>query len=239
MEFFVADEHSQLYDQWRDRTSKNLAVCHVDFHCDMRGLLIDNWLQKARFVWRNDPYMNRLDSGSFLAHAIMQGIVSRLRWVHDDFGGRKYDQFYCVKYETDLTALPYRLSRRNSWVSLNFEETTFDNRAWLVNGEHLCIDWDGIAYKDYDEDKIRSLMNMVLANEVIPESIFVAHSPEYCHSNKNLFNEFIGNLENKYKIQSIRLPAKHHLPVTAPLPWKIYHQAEFQILRQMRKREIY
>jgi len=239
MEFFVAEEHSQLYDLWLTRNSKNLAVCHVDFHCDMRGLLIDRKFGKARYVWQIDPYMNRIDSGSFLTHAVMKGVVSSLRWVHDDFGGRKYDDLYCVKYETDFTALFYRLSSKKKWMPLNFAEMSFDNKDWLADGEYLSIDWDGIAYKDYDKNKIRILMNKVLETQALPESIFVAHSPEYCHSNTNLFNEFISKLEEKFKIDAIRLPFKKHPPIIAPLPWRIYHQAEYHILRQMRKHDIY
>ncbi len=124
---FVAEEHNLLYDLWQSGAGRNLSVCHIDFHCDMRGLLIDRRLGRARFVWRHDPYMNRLDSGSFLAHAVMSGMVANLRWVHDEFGGRKYDELYCVKYETDFSALPFRFAGGEKWVPLRFTEQTFAN----------------------------------------------------------------------------------------------------------------
>jgi len=43
-ELIIAEEHSQLYDVWLERGYRNLSVCHEDFHCDMRGLLINRRL---------------------------------------------------------------------------------------------------------------------------------------------------------------------------------------------------
>lgn len=235
----VADEHSQLYYLWLERGDRNLSLCHVDFHCDMRGLLIDRKMGKARSVWQRDPFMNRLDSGSFLTYAVMKGIVTNLRWVHDIIGGRKYDDLYCVKYETDFTALPFQLSSRQSWVPLTFDEQTFDDWQGPRPGEHLSIDWDGIAYVDYDENHIHHLMGQILERDFLPEGIFVCHSLEYCHPEKKLFDEFIDGLENKFRTTAIRLPDNKHPPITPSLPWKIYHQIEYRILRQMRRWGIY
>ena len=235
----VAEEHSQLYDLWIERGDRNLSVCHVDFHCDMRGLFIDRRLGKARYVWQCDPYMNRLDSGSFLAHAVMIGIVARLRWVHDDFGGRKYDDLYCVKYETDLTALPFQLPGRQGWVPLAFEELTFAEWDGPQQGEFLSIDWDGFAFVDYSEDQVRRLTTKFLAFDFRPETIFVCRSPEYCRPDEALFDEFIARLEKKFETQAIRLPLKQHPPLAPPKTWVIYHQIEYQVLRLMRKFGIY
>jgi hypothetical protein len=238
-DLFVAEEHSQLYDLWLARGCRNLSICHVDFHCDMRGLLIDRRSGKARYVWQCDPFMSRLDSGSFLTHAVMKGIVTSLRWVHDDFGGRKYDDLYCVKYETDFTALPFRLLGRHGWVPLAFAEQTFADWGGPQEGEHLSIDWDGLAFVDYDEPRIRRLLAEILEREFNPESIFVARSPEYCHPDKALFEEFIAELEKKFKTRAVRVPFTGHPPARLTLPWKIYHQIEHGILRQMRRLGIY
>ncbi|MFC1843893.1 hypothetical protein ACFLZ5_03810 [Thermodesulfobacteriota bacterium] len=238
-DLIVADEHSLLYDLWLEQENPNLSVCHVDFHCDMRGLLIDRQKGRARYVWQSDPYMNRLDSGSFLTHAVMKGIVTSLRWIHDDFGGREYDDLYCVKYETDFTALPFKFSGKDNWVPLTYEELTFADWHGPEHGEHLSIDWDGIAYKDYDEDHIRSLMAKILERKFLPESIFVCRSPEYSHPDKTLFDQFTSSLEKKFKTQAVYLTAKQHPSLNPTLPWKIYHQIEYRILRLMRKRGIY
>ncbi|KPK32839.1 MAG: hypothetical protein AMK70_10015 [Nitrospira bacterium SG8_35_1] len=239
MELFVAGEHSQLYDLWLERKYKNIAVCHVDFHCDMRGLLIDRRLGKARYVWQSDPYMKRLDSGSFLSHAVMNGIVINLRWVHDEYGGRKFDDLYCVKYETDFTALPFLLPGRQNWVPVTFQEQTFAEWGGPQPDEHLSIDWDGIAFKDYDREHIRTLMAKFSEIEFEPQSIFVCRSPEYSHPDKALFDEFINGLEEKFKKQAKYLPLKQHPPLSPSMPWKIYHNIEYHILRLMRRVGIY
>jgi len=239
MELFVAEEHSQLYDLWLERKYKNIAVCHVDFHCDMRGLLIHRKHKKARYVWQRDPFMNRLDSGSFLAHAVMKGIITSLRWVHDDFGGRKYDDLYCVKYESDFTARPFLLMGKQGWVPLTFREQTFTEWGGPQKGEHLSIDWDGIAFVDYDKSHIRRLMAEILEREFLPASIFVCRSPEYSHPDKPLFDEFIIGLMDKFKIQAKCLPVKQHPPITPSMLWKIYHQIEYRVLRLMRRVGLY
>jgi len=238
-ELFVAEEHSPLYDLWLDRGDRGLSVCHVDFHCDMRGLLIDRRRGKARYVWQSDPYMNRLDSGSFLAHAVMKGLVTKLRWVHDDFGGRKFDDLYCVKYETDLSALPFRLPGREKWVPLDFSEQTFVDWGGPQPGEYLSLDWDGFAFVDYDEDHICRLTTQFLKYEFQPKSVFVSRSSEYSHPDKALFDEFIGRLEQKFKTQAVRLPSKKHAALVPTRPWIIYHGIEYSILRLMRKLGIY
>jgi hypothetical protein len=238
-ELIVAEEHSRLYDLWIEHGDLNLSVCHVDFHCDMRGLLIDRRLGRARKVWQCDPFMNQLDSGSFLTFAVMQGIVTSLRWVHDDFGGREYDDLYCVKYETDFSALPFRLLGRQNWVSLTYAEQTFADWDGPQAGEHLSIDWDGLAFVDYDETHIQRLMAEILTREFKPESIFVARSPEYCHPSRELFDEFIAGLEKKFNTQAILLPFKQHPPVHLPMRWKLYHAIEHGILRLMRRFGIY
>jgi len=236
---YVAEEHGPLYDLWQEQGCRNLAVCHVDFHCDMRGLLIDRRHARARYVWQNDPFMNRRDSGSFLAHAVMNGIVSSLRWVHDEFGGRRHDMFYCVKYETDLSALPFRIRAGKSWVPLNYVEQTFTEWEGVRPGEFLSLDWDGLAFPAYREDHIRGLMSEILDREFTPAGVFVAHSVTYCHPEKALFDEFIARLEEKFATEAVPLSDQGQAPPALSLAWRIYHQMEHVVLRGMRMRNIW
>lgn len=236
---FIAEEHDTLYDLWKEGQLNNLAVCHVDFHCDMRGLLIDRKKQRARFVWQNDPYMNRVDSGSFLAHAVMNGVVSSLRWVHDEFGGREYDDLYCVKYETDFSALPFRFTKKAKWVPLKFTEQTFADWNGPQPGEYLSLDWDALAFVSYDEQRINRLIVEVLDREFSPEGIFVAHSVDYCHPKKELFDDFINRLEAKFQTQAVRVPDRLMPPLSPGFPWQVYHQLEHFVLRKMRRKGIY
>lgn len=236
---FVAEEHGPLYDLWQEGGCRNLSVCHVDFHCDMRGLLIDRRHGRARFVWQSDPFMNRIDSGSFLAHAVMNGFVTNLRWVHDEFVGRSHDRLYCVKYESDLSALPFRILGGKNWVPLNFVEQTFAKWEGPRPGEYLSLDWDGLAFSAYQEDRIRELMSEILDREFTPAGVFVAHSIEYCHPERALFDEFITRLEKKFATQAVRLPDKSYPQGAPSLSWQRYHQIEHFVLRGMRKRNIW
>lgn len=205
----------------------------------MRGLLIDRRRGMARYVWQSDPYINRLDSGSFLAHAVMEGFVNRLRWVHDEFGGRKYDDLYCVKYETDLTALPFLLPGRGKWMPLDFSEQTFAEWGGPRPDEYLSLDWDGFAFAGYDEDLIRRLTAEFLAQELRQKHVFVSQSPEYCHPDRSLFEGFIAALEKKLNTQAIRLPSRQHPPLALTRPWIIYHSVEYRMLRLVRRWGIY
>jgi len=240
-DIYVAEEHSPLYDLWVKSGAKNLSLCHVDFHCDMRGLLIDRNHGKARYVWQSDPFMNRLDSGSFLAHAVMKGLVTSIRWVHDDYGGRKFDDLYCVKYETDFTALPFLFTGSRNWMPLIFTEQTFADWNGPQIGEYLSLDWDGIAYADYDENHIRRLMTHILEFTFQPENIFVCSSPGYSHPDRTLFDAFITGLESKYNTRAIFLPSTPFSAIypSASWAWRVYHLLEYHILRLMRKGGIY
>ena len=238
-ELIVAEEHSQLYDLWLERGAQNLAVCHVDFHCDLRGLLIDRRRGRARFVWQHIPYIHRLDPGSFLSHAVMNGIVTRLRWVHDDFGGRKYDDLWCVKYETDFSALPYRLLSGKRSVPLTYIEQTFADWGGPQAGEYLDIDWDAIAFHEYDEKHIRRLMAEILERDFRPEGIFVARSPEYSHADRKLFDEFIAGLEKKFKVKAVHMPPYQPPSQQLSVFWRFYRKADQFLLKQLRKLGIY
>ena len=234
-ELIVAEEHSQLYDLWIKRGDRNLSVCHVDFHCDMRGLLIDRRLGKACFVAEHIPYVHRLDSGSYLSHAIMNGTVSKLRWVHDDFGGRAYDYLHCVKYETDLSALPYRLRGMKRSAPVTYAEQTFEEWGGPFPGEYLDIDWDGIAFAEYDEQRIRRLMAEILERDFKPEGIFLARSPGYCHPNRELFEEFIAGLEAKFQVCAVRLTPAAALPPVESFFWGLYSRLDRSIAKLMHR----
>jgi hypothetical protein len=238
-ELIIAEEHSQLYDLWLERGDRNLAVCHVDFHCDMRGLLIDRRLGQACFVDRHIPYIHRLDSGSYLSHAVMNGIVTKLRWVHDDFGGRTYDYIHCVKYETDFSALPYRLLGMQQCRPVTYTEHTFTDWDGPQTGEYLDIDWDGIAFADYDEHHIRRLMAEILERDFEPESIFMARSPDYCHPDQDLFAEFIVGLEKKFNVKAVHIPYNRPAPPQPSIFWDSYRKVDKFILKQLHRMGVY
>jgi hypothetical protein len=209
-EIIVCDEHHQVYEIWRARNQKGLAVSHVDFHCDMRGLLINRTRGCAHFVDPNDTALRVVDPGNYLAHAIMEGIVRRVDWIHDVHGGRRYD-VGTVKFESDLSIIRQRVlhqRRGDKEVQIAFKELTFDTWDGNLAGHQLDIDWDAIASINYDLPYIRKLMKGFLIRDfpVIPETTFVVYSPGYSNPDRALYEEFIESLAEKFLAQVQRLP---------------------------------
>jgi hypothetical protein len=74
---YLMERHDQLMDVWRQLNLRDAHVVHLDFHCDMRGLLVDAQASRAYRITVRSP---DLDEGNFITHAIFEGRVSRLRW---------------------------------------------------------------------------------------------------------------------------------------------------------------
>jgi len=209
-EILVCEEHSQIYEIWQERRQSGLKLAHIDFHCDMRGLLLDIRRSRAYLINAAAPNIQVIDSGNFIAHAVIEGVVSSVRWIHDIHGGRRYDAG-AVKFESDLTALSHRLLhylRHDEEVPIMFEEITFDDWDGVRCGEHLDIDWDGIASIEYELPYIRRLMESFLDRgfNTVPETTYLAYSPGYSHPDRRLFEEFLERLALKFSAEIKRLP---------------------------------
>ena len=85
----IAEHHDQVFSYWKEHNMRDLKVAHLDYHCDMRGLLIDR--EKGTAFFTSDRETRFVDRGNFLAHAIMDGTVRHLTWVHSENSGRGYD----------------------------------------------------------------------------------------------------------------------------------------------------
>ncbi len=85
---YVLESHDQLLDFWREKDASLLSVLHLDFHCDMRGLLINRKKERA---YRIRDIKSGVDQGNFLTYAILEERVKSIRWVHDIPGGRCAD----------------------------------------------------------------------------------------------------------------------------------------------------
>ena len=107
---YACEHHDQLLSLWRDQNRRGLRLAHVDFHDDLRGLLIHRRRRRAYALGALARGEARVDSGNFLAHAVLEGRVERICWVHDVPGGRAWD-LGIVRYESDLLAWPRRLGR--------------------------------------------------------------------------------------------------------------------------------
>lgn len=237
-EILVAEEHVQVYEVWKERGLMGLALSHIDFHDDMRGLLIDRRRGRAWLIDRGDPRIRAADSGNFLAHAVVEGRVASVRWIHDGFGGRAHD-IGTVKYESDLTALPHRLLhklRGEADFPLRFEELLFERWRGPEPGEHLDIDWDGLASVDYDPARIERLTRLVLELPfpAIPEVTNLVYSPGYSHPDRGLMEEFLAALAGKLQAKVVRLPPPPPLAEKAA-PRRFAEAAEKRVVLALKR----
>lgn len=207
MTIFVIERHDQLLDIWRSQNATNLCVTHLDYHCDMRGLLIDRPAQRAYDI---GDVRAGVDQGNFLAHAILEGRIQRLRWVHDVPGGRR-DDFKTVKYENDLSAqfALWRLMRqRQAGVHFAYEAMTFSEWSGLEAGEFLDIDWDVFACVEYPANTIEKRIESFLKRNFTyaPEHVSFCYSPEYSHPTRPQFEECIQRLAEMFQAKIQRFP---------------------------------
>jgi len=141
---YVMERHDQLLDVWRELDADNLGVAHLDFHCDMRGLLVDGAAGLAHLpVWGLPP----LDEGNFIGHALVEGRIAAIRWVHDLPGGRR-DDVNGVRLASDLTLRLNPFARRRHQAvgrPFGYATITLDRWRGLEPGEFLDIDWDLFA----------------------------------------------------------------------------------------------
>ncbi len=201
---YVIEKHHHVLSLWRDQQASSLRVLHLDFHCDLRGMLIDRQTQRAYRIWDRYP---ALDQGNYLTHAILEGRVEGIRWTHDQPGGRQYD-IGTVKYETDLTALPHRLLlslRGERGVPIHYDVVPYDDWTGLIEGEHLDIDWDFFACAEYPADTIEGRVETFLGKQfhTIPEQVYVCYSPDYSHPSRALFERFVGDLAQLFKAEVV------------------------------------
>jgi hypothetical protein len=231
---YVAEEHDQILSLWRAQRASSLRVLHLDFHCDMRGLLIDRKAQRAYRIWDINP---AVDQGNFLTCAILEGLVSGIRWVHGEPGGRRYD-VGTVKYESDLTALPHcwlLTLRGKLGVPIHYEVMPYTDWTGLIEGEHLDIDWDFFACMAYPADTIQDRVEAFLGREfrTVPEQVYVCYSPDFSHPSRVQFQNFVGDLAQIFKAEVVELQSSPDMPATQPFYKKYVPPALFRLARRV------
>lgn len=206
-ELFVIENHDQLYHIWSERDVRDLHVCHIDFHCDLRGLLIDRAKQLAYKI----PDIRRgVDIGNFLSHAILEGRVEAIHWIHSTPGGRGCD-VNTVKYTEDLTSLPYNLAiRLNSLPPMPLEYAVNPMASWPgpVAGDFLDIDWDVFAEREIELAELDARVEEFFDKQLnVPVSgIAVCYSPGYSHETRPQFERFVNRLQGLYHATRIDVP---------------------------------
>ena len=207
LKLYVIDSHEQALDIWRQQQLTNAKLLHVDFHCDQRGLLVNQKKNLAYPIWTRFP---KVDEGNFLKHAIVDGIIASVRWVHDIPGGRQHD-IKTLKFHTDFSAIIHRLIhlfKRSPQTSYRLETCLASQWIQIQPGEILDIDWDFFAAKEYAVDSIPERIEKFFDRdfEVPPQQIIVCHSPEYCHPTDELFEQFVDRIKTLFDADLIRLP---------------------------------
>lgn len=196
---YTMERHHEALHLWREQEALGLKVVHLDFHCDMRGMLVDRRRGRA---YRIRDHFSGLDQGNFLTHAVLEGRIDELRWVHDEPGGRA-DDIGTVKFESDLSAIPHRLMlkyRKEPGIPLLYGVVTAARWDGLHEDEHLDIDWDHFAGTDYPiesvPDRIQAFWDRL--GDVVPAQTTICYSPEYSHPSREMFEEFATTLAERF-----------------------------------------
>lgn len=242
---YVVEQHDQVLSLWQAQQASALRVLHLDFHCDLRGLLIDRSAQRAYRIWDR---FQAVDEGNFLTHAIEEGRVRGIRWVHDEPGGRKYD-LGTVKYESDLSVQPYRwllTLRGTGGYPLAYEVLPYQNWLGINEGECLDIDWDFFACTAYPAETIQNRVNAFLAREfpVVPDHVYLCYSPNYSHPTRPQFQQFVKDLAQIFRAEVVQVPLSLTSSISKPAykssPWYRYVRQVYRTAQLgLRKRGVY
>ena len=219
---YVVREHHEILSIWREQGRKGLSLLHLDFHDDLRGFLIDRRRNRAYrtgvFRVRQDP----LDEGNFLVHAVIEGIVGKIRWVRGRIGGRAFETGI-VKYREDLASFPHRfghLLRRDGEYSLTFSESLDEDLEGLEESEHLDMDWDFFASLFLSpsgiEERFDAFLRRIEGSS--PPAIYLSYSPDHVHPSGGEFLRAIAALSTRYQCEPL-WPGSNFvadLPTTPP-----------------------
>jgi hypothetical protein len=171
--------------------------------------------------------------------------------VYNELGGRQND-VGTVKYESDLTAMPYRwllALRGKRGLPIHYEVLPYTNWTGLAVGEYLDIDWDFFALAAYPEKAIQEHADAFINAEfhVIPEKVYVCYSPDYSQPSRLQFQGFVADLAGIFKAEVIHVHHQRDLLATSPYHKKYMPVPLLRLTRQiyykaslsLRKRGIY
>ncbi len=243
---YAIESHEQALGIWRSNNTRNANILHVDFHCDQRGLLINRKSQRAFKIWTRFP---EVDEGNFLKHAVLEGIISGIRWVHDEPGGRK-DDIKSVKYESDVSAFIHRAVlalRRDQGIPIQYDVMKTADWSCINPGEILDIDWDFFAANEYPIDSIQARTDAFLSRDLghIPEQTIVCYSPEYSHPSRSQFKEFVNVLATRFGAKVVEIPRpakvkpKSYVKTMLKPIYQPVRQLHYFVFRTLRERGIY
>lgn len=232
MKLYVIERHHQLLELWKRDGAKQLSVTHIDFHCDLRGLMID---VKKQVAYRIKDRREGLDEGNFLRHAFEQNIVDRVTWVHGLPGGRKYD-VHTVKHLNDFTSIPHRLKGCFSKIEaqpFGYDVQTMDQWEALMPNQFLDIDWDTFADATINAKEIEKRIDAFLAKDFshAPIGLNICYSPYHSHDSRERFEEFVSQVAEKFSVSEVETVPFVRKPSPKPLREKLIPKGVYDTLQ--------
>jgi hypothetical protein len=199
---YACEHHDEMLSHWRRTDLRDVALAHVDFHDDLRGLLVHRRRDIAYPIGQLARGRGPVDPGNFLAHAVLEGRLRKVCWVHGRVGGRAWDAGI-VRYESDLFATHHRLRHRltrGSEFPFEFEETSLETWRGPEQGDLLSVDWDCFASTLTDAEGVATRVATFFSRlgTVTPRDTWVAYSPEYSHPTLPAFNAFVARLGQRF-----------------------------------------
>jgi len=204
---YVIKKHHELLRLWQARGVRDIHLLHVDFHDDLRGLLVDRRRERAYRTGVFRECTSPPDEGNFLAHAVLDGLVRDIHWIRGRIGGRAYDSSI-VLYESDWAAIPHRLAHaflQRKEVPLTFRETIYEEWEGTDENAYLDIDWDFFASVELSPKGLYNRFEEFLGRIklVDPHEIYFCYSPGYVHPSKKEFQRAIEQLSEQYACSPI------------------------------------
>jgi hypothetical protein len=199
---YACEHHDEILTLWREQDLREIRLSHVDFHDDLRGMLVDQRARRAYPIGDFSSERTAVDPGNFLAHAIVEGRLECVRWLHTAMGGRAWDMGI-VRYASDLSSWPRRLRHRlrgGPVFAFEFEELLLDDWPGLAGDERLSVDWDCFASILQNEEGVEARLDLFRSRlgTSIPPDTYLAYSPEYCHPSLDRFRSFVHELSAKF-----------------------------------------
>jgi hypothetical protein len=240
---YIIKNHNELLRLWRARGIRGIRLLHVDFHDDLRGLFVDRRRKKA---WRTGllrEHIDPPDEGNFLAHAVLDGLVSDINWIHGRVGGRAYD-ISIVLYESDWASIPHRLAHafhKGHEVPFTFQETLYEEWEGTNGNACLDIDWDFFASVELSPKTLTSRLEEFMAKieSAEPPEIYFCYSPKYVHPSRNKFQWMIEKLSERFACSPVWPNSRFldTLPETNPPVIKLSPKS--RIVRYIRRKGLF
>jgi hypothetical protein len=240
---YIAKEHHEFLPIWKAERKMGRSVLHLDFHDDLRGLLIDRKKGKAYRTGIFRTLQQPLDDGNFLAQAVISGAVQRIRWVRGSVGGRACDAGI-VKYKEDIAALPHRLShflKRGKSFRLDFDEIIFKDWCHCDTGELLSMDWDFFASFNLNPEGIQKRFEQFLSRLRIhiPDEIYFCYSPRHVHPSSHAFMAAVESLSDTCRSAPRWVNGFSVSKIPAGMPERSASTYKNRVIRFFRRRGIF